>query len=40
MFDDVALLEHGKIKIIGQAEELREQYRMSITDLLKEVYPA
>lgn len=40
VFDDVVMLEYGRIKLMGQAEDLREEYKMSITELLKEVYPA
>ena len=37
-FDNVVFLEEGKIKLHGNAEELRQEYGKSIQDILKEVY--
>lgn len=38
LFDTVVFLRHGRIELIGSAEELRLQHGKSINDLFKEVY--
>jgi len=40
IFDEVIFLEGGSIKLSGSADGIREKYDMSISELLKEVYPA
>lgn len=38
LFDDVAFLRDGKIDLIGNAENLREERQMQIDDLYKEIF--
>lgn len=38
LFDDVAFLRDGKIELIGNAEILREEKKMQIDDLYKEIF--
>lgn len=38
IFDQVIMLEDGRIKMMAEADELRMKYNSSIQDLLKEVY--
>ena len=38
LFDDVAFLRDGKIELLGNAESLREEKKMQIDDLYKEIF--
>lgn len=38
LFDDVAFLRDGRIELIGNAETLREERKMQIDDLYKEIF--
>ncbi len=38
LFDRVLFLENGRLKLMGEAEELRQEMGKSINDIFKEVY--
>lgn len=40
IFDEVVFLEKGRVRLSGQADELRDRYSASVADLLMEVYQA
>lgn len=39
IFDRLILMERGRIKLEGEAEELRSRHHQSLQHLLEEVYP-
>jgi ABC-2 type transport system ATP-binding protein len=40
IFDEVIFLDEGNVALSGKADELRDKYGKSITEIMKEVYPA